>query len=68
MIAKITYKGLGKLDDWYGHVDYHKGRTINGANEINVLGDVVLIKVRGETIMESLNEIESIRIVEPLEE
>lgn len=41
MIVKITYKGLGKLDDWYGHEDYHKGRTINGANEINVLGNDV---------------------------
>ena len=67
MIVKITYKGLGKLDDWYGHEDYCKQRTFTGVNSVMwSTNDIVKMIIGKEIIKEDC--IENVEIIEPLGE
>lgn len=65
MIVKITYKGLGKLDDWYGHEDYCKQKTFTGVNGVMISDDTVKMLIGKEIIKE--NCVENVEIIEPLE-
>ena len=37
MTIKITYAGIGKLDDWYGHEDYCKERKYGDVDRIALI-------------------------------
>jgi hypothetical protein len=62
MTVKITYSGLGKLEDWYGHEDYYKQRTFGNVNSVMVSGDTVKMLIGKEIIKEDC--VESVEIIE----
>jgi len=64
MRIKVTYKGLGKLEDWYAHEDYYKLRIFKNIYSFMMSDNTITIKsIKGEEFKESLDNIETVEII-----